>query len=222
MKHTFLIIPFSICSAHGAVTTVVSTTLKAGASYLAFDVSQFDSSLGTLTGVTVSVTAQLTGSATITNTSLATEQINGFDSTLTAKTTNSDLGYTQRSITISDVVTSPDWAATDLAPSAAQTFTFATGQSFNIASATIDPSKFANYIGAGNVTFQAKSVNSVGFTGELYNYNGSNSGADTQFSIQYTYTPSVSPVPETSSLAAVACLISGGLLTRRRVLKRFV
>ena len=204
--------------AHAATVTNYSGAALAGSSYSNFSIAKFDSSLGTLTGVSVFVsTAQLQGSVGITNNDAASATIDGYDSTFNIKqSAGTDLGYgSTKSGTITDVVTTPGWSGLTLAANGGQqTLTIDGGQSFDIASVNIASSVFGAYQSAGGtgfVTFQVRSTQGVNVTGGDFSVNSTATFANTNIGVTYTYTA----VPEPSAFALLG-LGAMGLVARRR------
>ena len=207
---------FSANFASGASYVVNSSTNNVSTTYYDFHVGKFNSSLGTLTGVQVSVIqSELTGSVNVTNNALLNASVDVFNTTFSArqKSTNT-LGYSTTSGTIADVVTTADWNVTTISPAQTITFTANSGQSYTIASQSISGAFFAAYSavgGTGTVDFQARSIPTITTSGGSYTVDSSALATTTQFAVTYTYTA----VPETSS-AMLGGLGALALLRRRR------
>ena len=99
--------------------TYYSNTIDVGSSFVnIFNVAKFNIPQATLTGVTVKVVqSTMTGSITVTNTGGVAASIEAFDSAFTAKQFTTGLGYSQTTVNINDVVTSPEWHSVTLQPS---------------------------------------------------------------------------------------------------------
>lgn len=209
----------SLQHAGAASYTVYSNVADVGGTYVNFDLSKFDSNLGTLTGVQVSVVqSDLVGSATITDNALTSLTVTGFDSAYTVKGVTAGLGYNQNSKTIYEVVTTPDWNVTTIDPSTAETFTIDGGQSFSPSSQAIAAENFSTYSsagGTGTVRFAAKNTQSIGVTGGTYSVNSDAVKTTSQIAITYTYT-AITPVPEPGSWLIVCGGLGAGLFVRRR------
>ncbi len=203
----------SLQIASAASYTNYSSITVAGSSYSGYNVAKFDASLGTLTGVQVTVPiSELQGSALVTNPTLGTVSVNNFDSTYYVYGSSGSLGYTGQVVGIgfSGVATSPDWNSTTIGGSASQTFSVTPGQSYAVTPETITSTYWSAYSGSGNVTFEIKNNFTITTTGASYTVDTSGAGANSQVAVTYTYTP----IPE-----PVAALLGGiGLITlfRRR------
>lgn len=192
-----------------------STTAVTGGSYSDYAVAKFNSDLGTLTGVEVTVNiSHLQGSFTVLNPDPVTSVIvEGLDSVMTVRQApSSGLGFTIASNTILEVATTPTWASVTILPLTFQVFSVDADQDYTFTPQSINPTYWSAYQssgGLGTVTFQAKNVPVAPITGGLATQDPTLTVANTQFQVTYTYT-----VPETS-----AALLGGlGLLTllRRR------
>ena len=192
-----------------------STTAVTGASYSDYAVAKFNSDLGTLTGVEVTVNiSHLQGSFKVINPDAVTSlTVGALDATMTVRQApSSGLGYTQTPAYLYNIATTPPWASVTILPSSSQVFLVDAGQDYTFSPQTITPTYWSAYQssgGLGTVTFQAKNVPIASITGGVATQDPSLTVANTQFQVTYTYT-----VPETS-----AALLGGlGLLTllRRR------
>jgi len=203
--------------ASAATTTVSSTTQKVGSAPLTFNVDQFDSSLGTLTGVNVFVTSSLLGSADVTNAATTgTTTVSGFNSTFFADSDDANLGYGGMKLSyLGNVVTTPDWHTASMAAGVLQKFTLAAGQNFSIAPVNVDSGNFSYYVGSGTVSFKAWASTVVTLTGSQIILDTVDSGADTWFGVTYTY-DEVSAIPEPSSVLFSGGLLCSALFIRRR------
>jgi hypothetical protein len=191
--------------------TYYSNTIDVGSTFVnIFDVAKFNIPQATLTGVTVKVVqSTFNGSITVTNQGSITAQVNLFNASFNASQFTSGLGYAQTTANITNVVTSPDWASTNLQPNTAQNFTIASGQTFVVADQNIASGFFGAYTGAGNVTFSASNPRLVTITGDDGRFQTSNAKTTTQFAIVYTFSI---PEPSTALLGGLASI----LLFRRR------
>jgi hypothetical protein len=204
--------------AHATTVTHYSGAAVAGSSYTNFSIAKFDSSLGTLTGVTVFVsTADLQGSLGITNNDASSAAIDGYDSTFNIRqSVGTDLGYgSTKSDTITDIVTTPAWSGVTLASGGQQTLTIGGGQSFSIASVDVASAVFGAYQsadGTGSVTFQARTTQSLSVTGGNFTANSTGVSANTNVGVTYTYTEAI-PEPSAFALLGLGAL---GLVARRR------
>ncbi len=192
-----------------------STTAVTGGSYNDYAVAKFNSDLGTLTGVEVTVSiSHLQGSFTVVNPDPVTSlTVGALDSTMTVRQApSSGLGFTTTPAFIYDIATTPTWASVTILPLSFQVFSVDADQDYTFTPQSINPTYWSAYQssgGLGTVTFQAKNVPVASITGGLATQDPTLTVANTQFQVTYTYT-----VPETS-----AALLGGlGLLTllRRR------
>jgi len=216
MKYTtpLLLTLASLQIASAASYTNYSSIAVAGASYSGYNVAQFDTSLGTLTGVQVTVPiSELQGSVLVTNPTVSTVSVNNFDSTYYVYGSSGSLGYTGQVVGIgfTGVATSPDWNTTTIAGSGSQPFTIVAGQVYPVSSETITSTYFSAYQGSGHVTFEIKNNFSVTTTGASYTVDTSAAGANSQVAVTYTYT--AVPEPSAALLGALGLL---GLVRRRR------
>ena len=200
--------------ASAASYTNYSSIAVAGNNFSNYNVQQFDSTLGTLTGVQVTVPlSDLQGSVTVTNGLATVVNVSQFDSALTVQQSGS-LGYTTEHDTIYSVVTSPDWNTTNIPAYSPQLFSISGGQSFSVSSQSIASTYFGAYESAGatgNETFQIKNVQSITTTGAIYTVDSSAAGTNSQVAVTYTYTPI--PEPSAGLLGGLGLL---GLVRRRR------
>jgi hypothetical protein len=203
-------------TANAAVTyydtrTYYSNTIDVGSPFVnIFNVAKFNIPQAVLTGVTVKVfQSTMTGSITVTNYDALAAQVDLFNSSFTAKQFTSGLGYSQTTVSINNVVTTPDWNNTTLAQNVAQNFNIASGQNFVVADQNIASGFWGAYTGNGNVTFSARNGQTVTTTGSSYNVTSADAKTTTQFAIVYSFSI---PEPSTTLLGGLA----GLLLFRRR------
>lgn len=191
--------------------TYYSSTIDVGSSFVnIFNIAKFNIPEATLTGVTVKVIqSTMTGSITVTNTGGVAASIEAFDSAFTARQFTTGLGYSQTTVNLNNVTTTPAWQSTTLQPSVAQTFNIGSGQNFVVTDQNIASGFWGAYTGSGNVTFSARDVQSITVTGDSFTQNASNTKATTQFAIVYSFSI---PEPSTALLGGLA----GLLLFRRR------
>jgi len=232
MKKSILPILGFILAGHAsaAVTLVSSTQTHVTTNYAGITVPQFNTTLGTLTGVKVSVVAAAYGSISLTNNAAlgggnvtVTEIVSELSvRSLLGTAVSSGYGSTQFSTlrgSEGQLATTAAYSSAILAPQVAQTFVINAAQSFTINNVNIASSNFAYYQGTGNVTFEAKAPTSATISGGLLTSDTTNAGANVQFNIEYTYTaaePPVSPVPEPTSVIFTGLLLGSGLMVRRR------
>lgn len=201
-----------------AETVSFSVTQAAGSSYSDFNLGKFDTNLGTLTGVEVSVNfSTIQGQITFTNGDANPASLNSFDSTfsLRQKSTNA-LGFSSQTVIIEGVATTPDWNGAIVAGGGSQVFAISAGQDFlTNYTQNISASFFGAYGsvgGVGQIVFQAKDVQSVSSTGSILTLDSSAASANTKLSVIYTY----NAVPEPSTFALVTLFGAGIHFVRRR------
>ena len=174
--------------------------------------NQFDSSLGTLTGITFEATSGLSGSFTVSNQG---------SSSMTARRSTAEnvfefLGAGSPGVIFSDsytpVITTPvsNNTGTTIAAGQSQVFTITAGQSFSLPSA--DFFSFASYFtGTGTVLSDASMSINITATGATFQVDSSAAKTDGSAILTYIY-----QVPEPSS-GALLLLGLGGLVALRRV-----
>ena len=174
--------------------------------------NQFDSSLGTLTGITFEATSGLSGSFTVSNQG---------SSSMTARRSTAEnvfefLGAGSPGVIFSDsytpVITTPvsNTTGTTIAAGQSQVFTITAGQSFSLPSA--DFFSFASYFtGTGTVLSDASMSINITATGATFQVDSSAAKTDGSAILTYIY-----QVPEPSS-GALLLLGLGGLVALRRV-----
>lgn len=191
--------------------TYYSSTIDVGSTWVnTFDVAKFNIPQATLLGVTVKVVqSTMTGSITVTNSDSIAAAVDRFNSEFEARQMTSGLGYTASTVTINNVVTTPDWNTATLQQNVAQTFNIGSGQTFVVADQNIASGFWGAYTGSGNVTFSARDSQIVRTTGSSYIVNSANAKATTQFAIVYSFSI---PEPSTALLGGLASI----LLFRRR------
>lgn len=210
----------SVQVASAASVTVYSSTAIAGVDPSGYNVAQFDTSLGTLTGVEVSVPiCTLTGSVLVTNPVEIPVVVNHFSSGYDVWGSSLSLGYTEQTPSIAGhagVSTSPDWHTSLIDPNASLPFSITSGQSYTVNAENIASSYFSAYEGSGHVTFDIKNIFSITTTGASYTVSTAAAGANSQVEVTYTYTPALSAVPEPSTSLALGLLVMSGLSMRTR------
>ena len=169
--------------------------------------NQFDSSLGTLTGITFEATSGLSGSFTVSNQG---------SSSMTARRSTAEnvfefLGTGSPGVIFSDsytpVITTPvsNTTGTTIAAGQSQVFTITAGQSFSLPSA--DFFSFASYFtGTGTVLSDASMSINITATGATFQVDSNAAKTDGSAILTYIY-----QVPEPSS-GALLLLGLGGLV----------
>lgn len=201
----------------GALTSMANTvsyqlTGTADSNGKAYSLSQFDPTLGTLTGITLTATGYEAGSFTVRNNLGTSDFVNA------PKDNFVTLHYISESDSTAYLAINKTLATGDTFPYAIAgfqqlSFTLSAGNAFTTYTDIFSDfaGRKSNYIGTGNVNFSIDNAPQVTTTGGFYTTNTTGIGAVETLHIVYTY----DPVPEPSTWA---CLIIGGMifLARRR------
>jgi len=183
--------------------------------------NKFDTGLGTLTGVTMEFTGNLTGSFNVTNSDLT--PIDVYNSTSTFRLNFSPGGAAPSNITgtaVSPISTTPGTGA-----SPGTTIAGGGSENFSInGPVSLYNSGLVNYFGnasyfssAGPATFSTILFRNFGVSvdGTTFNVNGAGAVMGGTINLTYEYTPS-SAIPEPGTWAAAALLVGGAALARWR------
>jgi hypothetical protein len=186
--------------------------------------NKFDTGLGTLTDVVVTVNFTTIGGSflvTTPNDSFTDAEVNTSDARITIRqaTTNS-LGFTQLGQTVFGVDTTPSLTYIVPAPSGSQTFGVTSTNVFVGLSQNINSSFWSAYQsigGVGSVVFQVRNNPDINVSGGVFSLNALAFTADANMTVTYTYNPST-PIPEPGTWAAGILLVSGAAYSawRRR------
>ena len=180
--------------------------------------NQFDSSLGTLTGITFSVNAGISGSFTVFN----SDTVSGLQVT----DSNSRLRFAFGAGTgtpgnvfneyIAPIPTSPlsDSVGSPVAANSSQLFTISAGTQYVDLMRDFFSSSQAYFTGLGTVSSVVQQFLAITSTGENYNLNSSLTKSSGTAVLTYTY-----QVPEPSS-GSLILLGLGGLVALRRMRRR--
>ena len=198
----------------GALTSTADTvsyqlTGSANTAGTDFSLSQFNPSLGTLTGITLTISGSDTGSFTITNNLGSSDTVSSPKDnfvTLTYVSEGSPTSY----LAINKTLKTGDTFPFAIGAFQQLTFTLNNNNAFSLYTDNFsDESRWAAYIGTGVVDFTVDNSPQVTTSGGFYTANTTGVESVETFDITYTYTA----VPEPSTWA---CLILGGMLVLAR------
>jgi hypothetical protein len=186
--------------------------------------NKFDTGLGTLTDVVVTVNFTTIGGSFLVTTpgdSFTDAEVNSADARITIRqsATNS-LGFTQIGQSTFGVGTTPGLPNIVSAPSGSQTFSVTSTNVFIGLSQNINSGFWSAYQsagGVGSVVFQVRNNPDINISGGVFTLNAAAFTADANMTVTYTYNPSA-PIPEPGTWAAGALLVGGAAYTmwRRR------
>lgn len=219
MKNTLIALAMVVSAASSHALTVTQTvTLPGTSAGTAFTFNQFDSTLGTLTGVNFTVVSSTdTGSFLVTNNAAISSLIvkDPQDSLIITDNQASGGDYNLALGTTASLTSNPDansattsGAGFTIPAQSNQTFTLTGTNDLIVPASTtsFDLSGFLSaYTGAGTVSFTA-------YTGALVNLTGSNSSFDmtpvvnsTTLTLVYTYTAPTPPPPVDPPVVPPTC-----------------
>ncbi len=189
-----------------------------------FTFNKFNPGLGTLSSIDLLINYSTpTGSATVTN--------NSPTNNVTIRNIKSSLdifddaglgfgGYFGSDLNLNTTPTAKQPTNFVLSPSNSRAFSINSSQSLIGGTqqvSSISGGSFASYLGSGSVSFFAVSAIDLTTIGSSYAVNSSAYYANTSLSLQYTYTPAPSGVPEPSQIAASLLVVAGlGIYFLRR------
>ena len=185
-------------------------------------IGQFDTSLGTLTKVTVTLqSALLQGS--FSETAASSGVISAISASFTLRK-NASLGLANATSYYIDtnnddvVNTTPNWSSTTLTPNVKQSFTIYNTAYTSNQPLTLSGDYMGAYKGSGNVIFETKDTFSATVTAGTVTQDVTGVYAPVEISIEYDYNP-VQPVPEPSTWAMLGMGSAGLVFLRRKLLK---
>jgi len=212
---------FLLESNWGQSTISFTNSAPSTGSFANINLTKFDTALGTLTGVAVTINfVSVGGSFSVTSTDVDETTYNSAAARLIIRqaTTNS-LGYTQVGQTTNVLTTTPGGPFT-VPGESTQAFSitstnFLVGQSQNISSNFW--SAYSSVGGAGVVTFQFRNLPQIFADGLNFTVSSGGISSTANMSVTYTYT-GVTPVPEPSTVAtgAFLTLVAAASYWRRR------
>jgi len=201
-----------------------NATASGNNAYVNLALGKFDTGLGTLTGVVVTVNFNtIGGSFTVTtpSDSAVPADVNSADARVTIRqaTTNS-LGFSQLGQTSFSVLTTPSLLYTVPAPSGSETFAVTSTNVFvnnvqNISSTFWGAYQSAG--GLGSVIFQVRNNPDINISGGVFSLNALAFQSTADMTVTYNYSPTAA-VPEPGTWAVGALLLGGAAYTvwRRR------
>jgi len=208
-------------SAWAQSTISFTNSAPSTGSFANINLNKFDTGLGTLTGVAVTINfVSVGGNFTITSNDVEDAQYNSASARLTVRqaTTNS-LGYTQVGQTTNALTTTPSGPFT-VPGETSQVFSitstnFLVSQTQNIASNFWTAYSAAG--GAGVVTFQFRNLAQISADGPNFTVASGSLTSTANMSVTYTYSGTTA-VPEPSTVAAGAflALVAAGRYWHRR------
>jgi hypothetical protein len=186
--------------------------------------NKFDTGLGTLTDVVVTVNFTTIGGSfdvTTPSNSFTDAEVNSADARITIRQSSlNSLGFTQIGQATFGVGTTPGLPFIVPAPSGSQTFGVTGTNVFIGLSQNIDSSFWSAYQsagGVGSVVFQVRNNPDINISGGVFALNALAFTADANMTVTYTYNPSA-PIPEPGTWAAGLLLLGGAAYSvwRRR------
>ncbi len=209
-----------------AAPNVVSFTNNAVAagnsSFANIALNKFDTGLGTLTGVVVTVNfATIGGSFTVStpDDSFTAAEVESAAARVTIRqATSNTLGFTQLGQTSFGVTTSPGLTFAVPAPGGSQLFAISNTNAFvgnaqNIASGFWGAYQSAG--GLGSVVFQVRNNPDISVSGGVFTLNALAFTADANMTVAYTYDPTTA-IPEPGTWAAAGILVLAAIYSRWR------
>jgi hypothetical protein len=198
-------------SALNAETVSYNATHNATTGGVDFYLNKFNTTLGTLTGVNVTIySIQNSGNFTLTSNDPTGVNISAWSDSLYVTDSNGGTGLPYFSGTVA-VGVSP--MPQSIPGFGLQLFTitstpyYANNVSVNI---TGNYTGYESVGGVGNATFNAKLFPSVSSTGGGLNTNYTNMTANSTLTITYTYSTGPVPVPEASTVIVQLLIVAGG------------
>jgi len=179
--------------------------------------NQFDSNLGTLTGITFNVNAGISGSFTVQNFDSATSlQVTDSTSRLRFQFSGTGSPGSVFNEYIEPIPTSPssDASGSTVGASSSQVFAINAGTQYADLTRDFFPSSQAYFTGLGTVSSAVQQFLLITSTGENYNLNSGNTKSSGTAVLTYIY-----QVPEPSA-ASLLIFGLGGLAALRRVRRK--
>lgn len=205
-------------SSHAATLSYTNSVIAAGnGTPFEFTLSKFNTGLGTLTGVTVTVDfLVLDGDFDVSSTTATAVTLSSASGlTRLVQGTNNSLGFTGYTNT-TGVTTTPS-VGTVIPGNSSSNFAVTPEFVLNLASQSISNTFWSAYqtAGSGNIVFSLTKDPIISVTGGTYSVNSTNFTAQAQMFVTYDYDPSVA-VPEPSTAIAGALVVAVGLVVSAR------
>jgi len=207
-----------VASSHAATLSYTNQVTASGNNTpFNLNLSKFNTGLGTLTGVTVTVSfLDLSGSFDIsTPTATSVDFLSAAGDTILIQGTNNTLGFT--GYTNSTTVTTTPGTNTTIPASSTTNFAVTPVNVLNNLSQSIGNTFWSAYqtAGSGNIVFSLKKNPIITVSGGSYNVDSTAFIADARMVVTYDYDPSVG-VPEPSTAVAGALVVAVGLVVSAR------
>ena len=221
MRNTLLLLAAAASSSAATISFNNTATASGLNSYSNLTLSQFDSALGELTGVTVTVNSlSYGGSFFVTSGPSSQNELDSADGRATLRqAVGSGLGFTQIGERTDAVTTTPGVGTT---------FSFGDSQTFFVSALTVvsDDSQtigsgfWSAYTGTGSVTFQVKNRPDIAISGGVFTLDSELFTVTADMTVTYEYTPT--PVPEASTYGLIlgGLALAGAAVRRRKQLAK--
>jgi len=225
MKTSNILVAAAALAASAGVASAATVSYNGSATtnstWADINLQKFNSSWGTLTGVTITINyADLGGSFNVTSTAPAIDVEEAFGSVGVRQKSTNNVGFTQVNSGSVAVTTTPGLLFT--IENGNQTFGVSSTQALgsssqNIASGVF--SLFQSVDGTGDVVFQTRNNPNVTITGGSYTLDSALFTVNTSMTVTYTY--DAAPVPEASTygIALGGLALAGAIIRRRRQAK---
>lgn len=210
--------------ASSSVSFTNSATALGNNDFVNLALGKFDTGLGTLTGVVVTVNFTTIGGSFTVSTpgnSATPADIAAADARITIRdATTNTLGFTQLGQTAFAMTTTPSMPFVVPAPNGSETLGVTTTNVFvgnfqNISSGFW--SAYQSVGGVGSVVFQVRNSPDINISGGIYGLNALAFTATADMTVTYNYTAGPTPVPEPGTWAAAGLLIvAAGYVRWRR------
>lgn len=205
--------------------TIIKTAFGDGATEV-LSFAKFDTTLGTLTGVTFSIDhIVLAGYFTVTSSGLA-GAVESFSANVRVRQFASpvpSLGFPQYSNTLDDTEIAfydDNFAPLTIPLSLAQNVATEVGIDNAVVvedrDSIISSSFWSNYVGLGSVDLEFRNLAGIVQSGGAGSFDSTTVAADGIFTLTYTYTPAPIPEPSTYGLILGGLALAGAAIRRRR------